>query len=190
MLQPPHFSLDWHAFKKALTDKTRLVIINLPHNPTATVWSNADYQQLWQAICQRKLWVLSDEVYENLHFQLGGHRSLSQYLGLRQRGLVVSSFGKTYHMTGWKVGYCIAPKRVTDEIRKINQYLTFSVNISAQLALADMLAHSPRHYLTLTEFYLNKQDYLICALQKSSFEILLCSVTYFFYCSITELFQA
>ena len=171
MLQPPHFLPDWDGFQAAITDKTRLVIINSPHNPTATVWRDQDYQLLWQAIGTREIWVLSDEVYEHIHFQSTGHRSLLQHPLLRQRGVVISSFGKTYHMTGWKVGYCIAPKIMTDEIRKIHQYLTFSVNTPAQLALADMLAHAPQHYLTLADFYQQKRDYLIAALEKSRFRI-------------------
>lgn len=179
LLKPPHFLPDWAAFQAVISDKTRLVIINSPHNPTATVWTHQDYQTLWQTISNRKIWVLSDEVYEHIHFQPSGHQSLLQHPNLRQRGIVVSSFGKTYHMTGWRVGYCIAPKTVTKEIRKIHQYLTFSVNTPAQLALADMLAHSPDHYATLADFYQKKRDYLSSALQKSRFEILPCSGTYF-----------
>lgn len=145
---------------------------------------------LWQAIGNRKIWVLSDEVYEHIDFQCAGHRSLLQHPLLRQRGVVVSSFGKTYQMTGWKVGYCIAPKILTEEIRKIHQYLTFSVNTPAQLALADMLAHAPQHYLTLADFYRQKRDFLIAALEKSRFRILPCFGTYFLlldYSAISDL---
>lgn len=118
-LQPPAFRVDWAQFGEVLSDRTRLVILNTPHNPSASVWQAEDFQQLWQAIAEREIYVLSDEVYEHICFADGGHQSVLAHDGLRQRAIAVSSFGKTYHMTGWKVGYCLAPAALSVEVRKI-----------------------------------------------------------------------
>lgn len=178
-LQPPGFRPDWQAFAELLSDKTRLVILNTPHNPTATVWQQSDFDALWQAIGQQETYVLSDEVYEHICFAKHGHYSILQHPQLRQRGIAVSSFGKTFHMTGWKVGYCVAPAAISAEIRKVHQYLTFAVNTPAQFALADMLQQAPEHYLELPEFYQQRRDFLVNALQQSRFKILPCEGTYF-----------
>ncbi len=138
-LQPPHFRVDWQEFAALLSERTRLVILNTPHNPSATVWQQADFAALWQAIAGHEIFVISDEVYEHINFSQQGHASVLAHPQLRERAVAVSSFGKTYHMTGWKVGYCVAPAPISAEIRKVHQYLTFSVNTPAQLALADML---------------------------------------------------
>ena len=189
-LQPPAFRPDWQAFSELLSDKTRLVILNTPHNPTATVWQAADFDALWQAIGQQETYVLSDEVYEHICFAEGGHFSILQHPQLRERGVAVSSFGKTYHMTGWKVGYCVAPAAISAEIRKVHQYLTFAVNTPAQLALADMLRKEPEHYLDLPAFYRQRRDFLINALEESRFRVLPCEGTYFLlldYSAISDL---
>jgi len=178
-LQPPGFHPDWQAFEQLLSDKTRLVILNTPHNPTATVWQSSDFASLWQAIQSREIYVLSDEVYEHICFAPAGHVSLLQHPQLRERGIAVSSFGKTFHMTGWKVGYCVAPAGISAEIRKVHQFLTFAVNTPAQLALADMLRQEPEHYLELPEFYRSRRDFLTNALQNSRFKVLPCEGTYF-----------
>ncbi|EOY8346372.1 aminotransferase class I/II-fold pyridoxal phosphate-dependent enzyme [Escherichia albertii] len=120
-----------------------------------------------------------DEVYEHINFSQQGHASVLAHPQLRERAVAVSSFGKTYHMTGWKVGYCVAPAPISAEIRKVHQYLTFSVNTPAQLALADMLRAEPEHYLALPEFYRQKRDILVNALSESRLEILPCEGTYF-----------
>lgn len=138
-LQPPHFRVDWQEFAALLSERTRLVILNTPHNSSATVWQQADFAALWQAIAGHEIFVISDEVYEHINFSQQGHASVLAHSQLRERAVAVSSFGKTYHMTGWKVGYCVAPAPISAEIRKVHQYLTFSVNTPAQLALADML---------------------------------------------------
>ncbi|WKX25857.1 pyridoxal phosphate-dependent aminotransferase [Tatumella ptyseos] len=178
-LTPPDFAPDWSSFSAAISDKTRLVIINTPHNPTASVWKKQDLDALWDAIAEHPIFVLSDEVYEHICFEPQGHFSLLQHPFLRERGVVVSSFGKTYHMTGWKVGYCVAPPSLSLEIRKIHQYLTFSVHTPSQLALADMLEHAPEHDETLPAFYQQRRDFLINALQNSRFTLLPCQGTYF-----------
>lgn len=189
-LQPPHFRVDWQAFAALLSDRTRLVIVNTPHNPSATVWQEADFAALWQAIADREIYVLSDEVYEHICFADGGHASVLKHPQLRERAVAVSSFGKTYHMTGWKVGYCIAPAAISAELRKVHQYLTFSVNTPAQLALADMLRAEPQHYRELPEFYRARRDVLVNALRESKLELLPCEGTYFLladYSAISDL---
>lgn len=189
-LQPPHFRVDWQAFAGLLSPRTRLVILNTPHNPSATVWRKEDYAALWQAIAEQEIYVLSDEVYEHICFVDEGHASVLAHPQLRERAIAVSSFGKTYHMTGWKVGYCVAPAALSAELRKVHQYLTFSVNTPAQLALADMLRAQPEHYRELPDFYRARRDVLINALRGSRLEILPCEGTYFLladYSAISDL---
>ena len=189
-LQPPHFRVDWQAFAGLISPRTRLVILNTPHNPSATVWRKEDYAALWQAIAEQEIYVLSDEVYEHICFADEGHASVLAHPQLRERAIAVSSFGKTYHMTGWKVGYCVAPAALSAELRKVHQYLTFSVNTPAQLALADMLRAQPEHYRELPDFYRARRDVLINALRGSRLEILPCEGTYFLladYSAISDL---
>ena len=189
-LQPPGFRVDWTAFAALLSDKTRLVILNTPHNPSATVWRKADFAALWQAIADREIYVLSDEVYEHICFDEAGHASVLAHPQLRERAIAVSSFGKTFHMTGWKVGYSVAPAAISAEIRKVHQYLTFAVNTPAQLAIADMLRHEPAHYRELPAFYHARRDRLAQALEKSRFKVLPSEGTYFLladYSAISDL---
>jgi len=189
-LQPPHFRVNWQDFAAQLSEKTRLVILNTPHNPSATVWQAADFEALWQAIAEREIYVLSDEVYEHICFAKDGHASVLAHPALRERAVAVSSFGKTYHMTGWKVGYCVAPAPVSSELRKVHQYLTFAVNTPAQLALADMLRAEPEHYRQLPEFYQARRDLFIDALSQSRLKLLPCEGTYFLladYSAISDL---
>lgn len=189
-LQPPAFAVDWQRFAAALSPRTRLVIVNTPHNPSATAWQAEDMQQLWHAIAEREIYVLSDEVYEHICFAKGGHASVLAHPQLRQRAIAVSSFGKTFHMTGWKVGYCVAPAALSAEVRKVHQYLTFSVNTPAQLALADSLRAEPEHWRQLPAFYRAKRDRFVQALASSRLEILPCAGTYFLladYSAISDL---
>ncbi|WP_017348002.1 pyridoxal phosphate-dependent aminotransferase [Pantoea sp. A4] len=189
-LQPPAFQVDWREFRALLSEKTRLVILNTPHNPSATVWQRSDYDALWQAIASQETYVLSDEVYEHICFDERGHASVLAHEALRARAIAVSSFGKTFHMTGWKVGYCVAPAALSAEIRKVHQYITFSVNTPAQLAIADMLRQHPEHYRELPAFYRAKRDRLINGLAGSRFKVLPCEGTYFLladYSAISDL---
>ncbi len=189
-LQPPGFHVDWSAFAALLSPRTRLVILNTPHNPSATVWQKSDFESLWQAIRGQEIYVLSDEVYEHICFAEAGHASVLAHAPLRERAIAVSSFGKTYHMTGWKVGYCIAPPALSAEVRKVHQYLTFAVNTPAQLALADMLNAEPEHYCELPEFYRARRDRFIQALEPSRLKVLPCEGTYFLladYSAISDL---
>jgi methionine aminotransferase len=178
-LQPPAFRVDWAAFRASITDRTRLVILNTPHNPSATVWQSEDFEALWQAIAEREIYVLSDEVYEHICFAPGGHASVLAHPELRQRAIVVSSFGKTFHMTGWKIGYCVATPALSDEVRKIHQYLTFAVNTPAQLAIADMLRAEPQHWRQLPDFYRERRDHLVNALAPTKLKVLPSQGTYF-----------
>ena len=189
-LQPPHFRPYWQAFAGLLSDKTRLVILNTPHNPSATVWQKEDFAALWQAIAEREIYVLSDEVYEHICFADAGHASVLAHPQLRERAIAVSSFGKTFHMTGWKVGYCVAPAAISAELRKVHQFLTFAVNTPAQLAIADMLRNQPEHYRELPDFYRARRDLFIDALSASRLKILPCEGTYFLladYSAISDL---
>ncbi len=189
-LQPPHFRPDWQDFAGLLSDKTRLVILNTPHNPSATVWQKEDFATLWQAIAEREIYVLSDEVYEHICFADAGHASVLAHPQLRERAIAVSSFGKTFHMTGWKVGYCVAPAVISAELRKVHQFLTFAVNTPAQLAIADMLRNQPEHYRELPDFYRARRDLFIDALSASRLKILPCEGTYFLladYSAISDL---
>ncbi|MEL0580945.1 pyridoxal phosphate-dependent aminotransferase [Pectobacterium punjabense] len=186
-LQPPAFRVDWSHFANLLSDRTRLVILNTPHNPSATVWQKADFEQLWQAIAARNIFVLSDEVYEHICFDSEGHASVLAHPSLRQRAIAVFSFGKTFHMTGWKVGYCVAPATLSAEVRKVHQYLTFSVNTPAQFAIADMLREQPQHWRELPDFYRARRDRFIKALAGSRFEILPCEGTYFLLADYREI---
>lgn len=178
-LQPPAFRVDWAQFGEILSDRTRLVILNTPYNPSASVWQADDFQQLWQAIAAREIYVLSDEVYEHICFAPGGHQSVLAHDGLRQHAIAVSSFGKTYHMTGWKVGYCVVAPALSAEVRKIHQYLTFAVNTPALLALADMLRQEPAHWQTFPTFYRQQRDHLVQTLAPSRLKLLPCEGTYF-----------
>src|SRR5688572_24412832 len=135
-----------------------MLIVNPPHNPCGTVLSAADLDSLAGLTRNTDIVVLSDEVYEHIVFDGHSHQSLSGHKELAERSFIVSSFGKTYHCTGWKVGYCVAPAALSTELRKVHQYLTFSTFGPAQYALADLLEHEPRHHLELPAFYQARRD--------------------------------
>ncbi|WP_417527670.1 methionine aminotransferase [Marinomonas shanghaiensis] len=177
-LMAPDFRPDWQAFSKLLTDKTRLVIINTPHNPTGSCWLAEDLESLWQAIASRDIYVLSDEVYEFIHF---GESAVSvhKHAELLKRSLVVSSFGKSFHLTGWKVGYIVAPADLTVELRKVHQFVSFCTATPLQQALAEHLMAEPEASAGLSGFYQQKRDVLRNALADSRFTLLPCSGTYF-----------
>lgn len=164
----PDYVIDWKLVAEKITDKTRLILVNTPHNPTGRVWTQNDLQQLADLIQKRDIWVVSDEVYEHILFDQRRHYSLMTHPILRERTFVVGSFGKTFHITGWKVGYCFAPKDLTVEFRKIHQYLTFSTVTPIQHALADYLKN-PAHYLQLPDFYQRKRDLFLDGLRQSRF---------------------
>ena len=154
----PAFSIDWQQVRDAVTPKTRMILINSPHNPSGAVLSRADLDELAAIVRDTAIVVLSDEVYEHIVFDGAEHQSVLRHEELAQRSVVVSSFGKTFHCTGWKVGYAIAPKALTAEFRKVHQYLTFCTFHPAQWAFAEFLESSPEHYLELPAFYQAKRD--------------------------------
>ncbi|REG83767.1 methionine aminotransferase [Marinomonas pollencensis] len=177
-LTAPDFRPDWLEFASLLTEKTRLVIINTPHNPTGSCWSAEDLDALWQAIKSQDIYVLSDEVYEFIHFS-GQAVSVHKHAELSARSFVVSSFGKSFHLTGWKVGYVVAPVALTEELRKVHQYVTFCTATPLQQALAEHLVDVPESSAELAGFYQQKRDVLREALASSRFDLLPCDGTYF-----------
>ena len=177
-LTAPEFRPDWQAFADLLTDKTRLVLINTPHNPTGSCWLVEDLESLWQAIASRDIYVLSDEVYEFIHFGKSAV-SVHQHPELSKRSLVVSSFGKSFHLTGWKVGYIVAPAELTVELRKVHQFVSFCTATPLQQALAEHLIALPEASADLAAFYQQKRDVLRSALAGSRFTLLPCEGTYF-----------
>ena len=170
-LSLPDFSVDWARVKAAITPKTRMILINSPHNPTGAVLSADDLDALAELVRGTDIFVLSDEVYEHIIFDGQSHQSVLRHAELAARSFVVSSFGKTYHCTGWKVGYCIAPPQLSAEFRKVHQYLTFCTFSPAQWAFADVLEADPQHYLDLPHFYQAKRDRFRELLAKSKFKL-------------------
>jgi len=178
-LSLPDFSVDWQRVKDAITPKTRLILINSPHNPTGAVLSAADLDALAAIVRDTNIFVLSDEVYEHIVFDGVLHQSVLRHPELAARSFVVSSFGKTYHCTGWKVGYCIAPQALSAEFRKVHQYLTFCTFNPAQWAFAEVLETDPQHYLDLPAFYQAKRDRFRELLADSKFKLLPVRGAYF-----------
>jgi methionine aminotransferase len=174
----PDYRIDWAALKKALTPKTRMIILNSPHNPTGAVLSAEDIQSLSDLVAGTDILILSDEVYEHIVFDGQRHESILRYPDLAARSFVISSFGKTYHTTGWKVGYCLAPQALSGEFQKIHQFLTFAVNTPVQLAYAEFLDNREA-YLGLAAFYQKKRDLFLSLIENSRFKALPCSGTYF-----------
>ncbi|MFA6168014.1 MAG: methionine aminotransferase, partial [Gemmatimonadaceae bacterium] len=157
-LRTADFSVDWDRLSAAVTPRTRLIIVNSPHNPSGAVWSADDVDRLAALADQHDLFVISDEVYEHIVFDGRRHESVLRSPSLAARSFVVSSFGKTYHCTGWKVGYCIAPAALSAEFRKVHQYNTFATSTPAQWAFAEMIRAHPEHHETLSAFYETKRD--------------------------------
>jgi methionine aminotransferase len=177
-LKFPEYRIDWNEVADALNPKTRLIIINTPHNPTGAVLSATDIEALEQIVSPTGIFILSDEVYEHIIFDDRQHASMARYPALVSRSFVVSSFGKTYHTTGWKIGYCLAPAPLSQEFQKIHQYLTFASNTPIQLAYADML-QDETSYTGLSPFYQRKRDLFQSLMNPSRFKILPCAGTYF-----------
>jgi methionine aminotransferase len=157
-LNVPTFSIDWQRVRDAITPRTRMILINSPHNPSGAVLSAHDLDQLAEIVRDTSIVVLSDEVYEHIVYDGTEHQSVLRHEELAARSIVVSSFGKTYHCTGWKVGYAVAPPSLSAEFRKVHQYLTFCTFHPAQVAFAEFLASTPEHYLELPAFYQSKRD--------------------------------
>lgn len=185
-LKYPDYHIDWDEVADAITDKTRLIILNSPHNPTGAVLGETDIRALTDIVSGSNLFILSDEVYEHIIFDGVRHKSMSMYPELAERAFVVSSFGKTYHATGWKIGYCLAPEKLSREFQRIHQYVTFSSITPVQLALAEIMKES-KLYLDLPEFYQGKRDLFLDMIKTSRFKPLPCSGTYFMMLDYSEI---
>lgn len=174
----PGYAIDWDRVKDSITPKTRLLILNSPHNPSGAVLSEQDIAALTEIVADTRIFIVSDEVYEHIIFDGLRHESMARYPELARRSFVISSFGKTYHATGWKVGYCLAPAALSAEFRKVHQYLTFATNTPVQMALADFLEQKEK-YRTLPAFYQEKRDRFLSLIKKSRFRCLPSRGTYF-----------
>ncbi len=177
-LTPPDYRINWEEVKSMITDKTKLIIINTPHNPSGTILSKQDLESLAEITKGTNIIVLSDEVYEHIIFDGEEHQSVCRFEELRNRSLIVYSFGKTFHATGWKTGYCLGPEYLMKEFRKVHQFLVFSVNTPLQVALAKYLQNE-EHYLSLPFFYQAKRDYFLSLIQGCSFTFTPCKGSYF-----------
>ena len=177
-LKAPDYSVNWEEVKKLISQKTKMIIINTPHNPTGTILSRDDMLELEKITSESEIIVLSDEVYEHIIFDQIEHESICRYKGLAARSMAVFSFGKTFHVTGWKMGYCIGPKELMKEFRKVHQFNVFSSNHPLQHALADFLEDRER-YLSISSFYQKKREVFQQAIKGSRFKIIPCSGTYF-----------
>lgn len=174
----PDYRIDWEEVKRAITPKTRMIMLNTPHNPTASVLSANDMRKLEALTRNTDIVIVSDEVYEHIVFDGLTHQSVARFPGLAERSFIISSFGKTYHITGWKIGYCLAPQELMGEFRKAHQFNVFVANHPIQLALAEFMANS-EHYLQLADFYQKKRDFFRSRITGSRFKLLPSCGTYF-----------
>lgn len=177
-LRFPDYRPDWQQVRSLLSPHTRMIIINSPHNPTGSLLEAEDLQQLAELTRDTDIVVLSDEVYEHIVFDGELHQSVAAHPELAARGIVVSSFGKTYHITGWKVGYVLAPGELMAEFRKVHQFNVFTVNTPCQHGIAEYMGDASR-YLGLAAFYARKRDFFRSQMSGSRFELLACRGTYF-----------
>lgn len=177
-LQGPDFHIDWEDFAASLGPKTRMVIINTPHNPSGSILKQEDLEMLEKLLRPTDALVLSDEVYEHLVFDGAQHQSACRFPGLKERSFICASFGKTFHITGWKMGYCLAPENLMKEFRKIHEFVVFSVNHPAQRALAAYMT-IPSRYRNLGHFFQKKRDLFLSAIKDSRFRFTPAEGTYF-----------
>jgi len=177
-LEAPNYKVDWQAIKNAITPKTKMLFINTPHNPTGTILEQSDLQELERIVDDTNIIILSDEVYEHIVFDGRRHESIARYPKLRERSFITASFGKTFHNTGWKIGYAIAPKTLMDEFKKVHQFNVFSVHHPSQKALASYL-EDDAHYLGLNAFFQKKRDLFLDLIKGSRFKATPASGTYF-----------
>ncbi|WP_323758250.1 methionine aminotransferase [Roseivirga sp.] len=177
-LTQPHFAIDWETVRKKVNPKTRMIIINSPHNPTGAMIDASDLEILAEITRDTNIIVLSDEVYEHIVFDGWAHESILKHEELRLRSVATFSFGKTFHATGWRIGYMVAPDWITAEVRKVHQYMAFAVHTPSQLAIADYLEDAD-HYNNLGAFYQQKRDLFLELIKGSRFESLPSNGTYF-----------
>ncbi len=178
-LHGPDFSIDWQQVRNTVNQRTRMIIINSPHNPTGSILLDDDLRELEAIVTRHGLLVVSDEVYEYLVFDGEQHCSVLRYPGLRERSFAVFSFGKTFHITGWKTGYCVAPAALTAELRKVHQFVTFVAVTPIQQALADYMTMEPEFPAGLADFYQGKRDFFNARLSESRFKLRPSRGTYF-----------
>lgn len=177
-LEPPDYRIKWDMVKRLVNSRTRMIILNSPHNPTATILQKEDIDALSAIVKNRDIFILSDEVYEHLIYDGQTHHSMARYADLRERSFIVASFGKPFHATGWKVGHCMAPAPLMGEFRKVHQFLVFCVSSAVQAGITEYLKNED-HYLSLPEFFREKRDYFRKGLESTRFELLSCAGTYF-----------
>ena len=177
-MKAPTYKIDWQEVSAKITSKTKMIVINTPHNPSGTVLEQEDLVQLQQLVENTNILILSDEVYEHLIYDDKKHQSVARFPKLAERSLITYSFGKTFHVTGWKVGYCVAPEELMKEFRKVHQYNVFCVNHPMQWALNEYL-QKPDHYLELSAFYQEKRDYFLQQIKNSRLELIPAQGTYF-----------
>jgi len=177
-LESPDYKVNWEDVKRLINQRTKMIIINTPHNPSGTTLKSTDLKELEKITKGTDIMLVSDEVYEHIIFDNIEHQSVLRYPKLAERSFVIGSFGKTYHTSGWKLGYCIAPKNMMAEFRKVHQFNVFSVNSVSQVAYAGIL-NRKELYLELNAFYQQKRDFFRQAIQPSRFRLLKCEGTYF-----------
>ena len=177
-LRYPDYRIDWDEVRRTITPRTRVIVLNTPHNPTGMIWTGEDVRELRAALQHTDAVVISDEVYEHIVFDGAVHQSLARFPDLAERAVVISSFGKTYHTTGWKVGYCAAPAPLTTEIQKVHQWVTFAVNGAVQMAFADMVSRDPSGD-GVTAFYQGRRDRFLALTKGTRFKPLPGRGTYF-----------
>jgi len=177
-LQTPDYKIDWNQVKKMVNARTKMILINTPHNPTGSIMDKQDLLELEKITKDNDIIILSDEVYEHIIFDDYKHQSVSKFPNLAKRSFVVASFGKTFHVTGWKVGYCLAPENLMKEFRKIHQFNAFSVNTPVQYAIAEYLQNK-ENYVHIGSMYEKKRDYFLKAIDGSKFKPIKCRGTYF-----------
>jgi len=177
-LDPPDYKIAWDMVRKLITNRTKMIILNSPHNPTATILNKNDIDELSALVKDQDIYILSDEVYEHLIFDGQKHESMARYPELQQRSFIIASFGKLCHATGWKVGYCLAPAHLMQEFRKIHQFVVFSVNTPMQYAIAEYLKNE-QIYLDLPDFFQEKRDHFRKGIGQTRFTLLPCHGSYF-----------
>jgi methionine aminotransferase len=177
-LRYPDYAVDWDEVRRAITPRTRAILVNTPHNPTGTMWSADDMGRLAALVDGTGIVLIGDEVYEHIIFDGGRHESLLRYPALRERAVVISSFGKTFHTTGWKVGYCVAPQAILAEVTRVHQFMTFTVHTPSQMAFAEFVRRDPAAK-DLAGFYQSRRDLFLRLTAGSRFKPLPCAGTYF-----------
>jgi methionine transaminase len=177
-LRYPDYRIDWDEVRDLVSPRTRVIVVNSPHNPTGMIWTPEDIAGLRSVLQDTAAVVISDEVYEHITFDGARHESLARYPDIADRAVIISSFGKTYHTTGWKVGYCAAPPALTTEIQRVHQWVTFAVNGAVQMAYADMVTRDP-HAGDVTAFYQQRRDRFLSLVAGSRFRALACRGTFF-----------